>query len=159
MTHKATPTERLLLRVAGHIAVSIEQGGWSATGGFHDELRALIALVERDIERRPPASSDTGALTLEDVMAAIDDLEAKVTAQETVIASTVTLLAELNTELKGALANNDTARIQALTARIDADQQKLAAAVAANTPAASSTGTAASAGTVSSAGTSNQGTV
>lgn len=73
---------------------------------------------------------------LEKIMAAIDDLEAKVAAEETAVQSAVTLLTELNTELKAALATNDTARLEALSAKIEADTQTLAAAVTANTPAA-----------------------
>lgn len=73
------------------------------------------------------------------IMAAIDDLEAKVAAQETVEASAITLLQGLKTELDAALATGDTARLQALSAKIDTDTQALAAAVAANTPAAPTT--------------------
>lgn len=68
------------------------------------------------------------------IMAAIDDLEAKVAAEETVQQSVITLLTELKTELDAALATGDTARLQALSAKIDADTQSLAAAVTANTP-------------------------
>ena len=72
-------------------------------------------------------------------MAAIDDLEAKVAAEETVIASAEALLTELNTELKAALAAGDPtaleARITALSAKLDTDTSALSAAVAANTPA------------------------
>lgn len=69
-------------------------------------------------------------------MAALDDLEAKVAAQETVQQSAITLLNEISAELKDALATGDTARIEALSAKIDSDTQALAAAVTANTPAA-----------------------
>jgi hypothetical protein len=72
----------------------------------------------------------------EKTMADIDDLEAKVTAEEGVEQSAIALLQGLNTELKAALAANDTSRIQALSAKIDSDTQALAAAVAANQPAA-----------------------
>jgi hypothetical protein len=86
----------------------------------------------------------------EKIMAAIDDLEAKVAAEGTVIASTVTLLQGLNAELQAALANDDTARLQALQARIATDTQTLAAAVTANTLATtSSTGTVSNTGTAS----------
>jgi len=74
--------------------------------------------------------------TLEKIMAAIDDLEAKVTAEETVEASAITLLQTIATELKDALAANDTPRLQALSAKLDTDTATLAAAVTANTPAA-----------------------
>lgn len=73
----------------------------------------------------------------------LDDLEAKVEALTTVEKSAETLLKTLNDELKAALASNDTARIQAVVDKIDADSAALAAAVAANTPAAGSAAPAA----------------
>lgn len=68
-------------------------------------------------------------------MSALDDLEAKVTAQETVEDSAITLLQTIKAELDAAIAAGDTARIQALSDKIGSDTQKLADAVTANTPA------------------------
>ena len=74
------------------------------------------------------------------IMAEIDDLESKVAAEESVIASSNTLLAAIKSELDAALAGgNDAdlkARIVALSAKIGADTDSISAAVAANTPAA-----------------------
>lgn len=69
-------------------------------------------------------------------MAKLSDLQAKVVAEETVIGSAVTLIGGLSQQLKDALAQNDPTAIQNLIDELDAGQQQLAAAVAANTPAA-----------------------
>ena len=80
----------------------------------------------------------------------MDALATKVTAEETVIDSVVTLLnglaamiADLKAQLAAAIAANDPAAIQAvadslaaLGTKVDADKQKLADAATANTPAA-----------------------
>lgn len=70
-------------------------------------------------------------------MSAIDDLEAKVEAETTVEQGALTAFTTLNQELKDALANNDTARIQAVTQKIDANMQAWSIAMVTNTPAAS----------------------
>lgn len=71
---------------------------------------------------------------------AVTALEAKVAAQDTVVASVVTLLQEISQMLKDALANpgNDpalVARVQAVVDHIDANDTTLANAVTQNTPA------------------------
>lgn len=68
------------------------------------------------------------------VMAAVDDLQASVTAEDTVIDSAITLLQGLSALL--AAAGTDPAKLAALKSDIDAKSGALAAAVAANTPAA-----------------------
>lgn len=68
------------------------------------------------------------------IMAAIDDLQADVTAEDTVIDSAVTLLNGLSAAL--AAAGTDPAKLAALRTDIQNKTQGLAAAVAANTPAA-----------------------
>ena len=68
--------------------------------------------------------------------AALDNLTAKVTAEETVISSAIALITGIKAALDEALAANDTAAIQALSDKIGADTQALADAVTANTPAA-----------------------
>lgn len=68
-----------------------------------------------------------------DAMSAqMDALNASVTRIEGVIPSVVTLLQTLSQELKDALANNDTAAIQAVADKLNTDADTLAAAVAAN---------------------------
>ena len=77
-------------------------------------------------------------------MAVIDDLnalEAKVTAEDSVIDSAVLLLGQLAQMLKDALANAGdtaalTAKVQEIATLVDQKSASLAAAVAANTPAA-----------------------
>jgi len=67
--------------------------------------------------------------------AALDNLTAKVTAEETVISSAIALITGIKAALDEALAANDTAAIQAISDKIGADTQALADAVTANTPA------------------------
>lgn len=69
-------------------------------------------------------------------MATISDVQAKVTAEKTVVDSAVTLLGNLSQMLKDALAANDPAAVQAVIDAIDANTNELANAVTANTPAA-----------------------
>jgi uncharacterized protein YoxC len=68
------------------------------------------------------------------LMAAIDDLQADVTAEDTVIDSVVVLLKGLSAAL--ATAGVDPTKLAALRADIQSKTQSLAAAVVANTPAA-----------------------
>lgn len=67
-------------------------------------------------------------------MATLDDIKAKVDAETAVVASAVTLLGELSAAIKANV--NDPVALQALADSIDAQSASLAAAVAANTPAA-----------------------
>jgi hypothetical protein len=95
------------------------------------KLDRVIGQLSDVLRRLGATQQEVSAL-----MSAIDDLEAKVAAQETVEQSAIALLTGIGQELKDALANNDQARIEALSAKIDGDTQNLAAAVSANTPAA-----------------------
>jgi len=70
------------------------------------------------------------------LMATLDDVQADVTAQTTVVASAVTLLQGLSAQLAAAIASGDLTKIQAIKDGIDANTTTLANAVAANTPAA-----------------------
>jgi len=70
------------------------------------------------------------------IMAQIDDLEASVAKETDVEASAVLLLQQLSQMLKDAIASGNPARIAAVAATIDANTQRLADAVAANTPVA-----------------------
>jgi hypothetical protein len=72
------------------------------------------------------------------IMSALDDLKAEVAATITVEESAVTLIQGIATELAAALANaaNPDPAIVDLTAQLTTSAAALAAAVAANTPAA-----------------------
>ena len=64
----------------------------------------------------------------------LDDLKAQVTAQTTVISSTVTLLTQLKTLLDAAIASGNMAKIQEISDAIGVNNQALADAIVANTP-------------------------
>lgn len=64
------------------------------------------------------------------------DLKAKVAGNTTVIESALTLINGFKAALDAAIANGDPAALAALSAELGAEDDKLAAAVAANTPAA-----------------------
>jgi hypothetical protein len=89
----------------------------------------------RDTEFRTQVLSSLDFLRKqgEKIMALLDDLEAKVTAMETVDDSVVALLQGLSAQIKA--AGIDKTKLDALTARIDARTQQLTTAVSANTPA------------------------
>lgn len=70
-------------------------------------------------------------------MSALDDLQAAVTQEDTVIDSAITLIQGIPALI--AAAGVDPAKLQALQADITAKSQALAQAVAANTPASTST--------------------
>jgi hypothetical protein len=70
----------------------------------------------------------------ETIMATMADLEAAVTRNTDVDESVVTLLAGISQQLKDAQA--DPAKIAEVIAKLDANTQKMAEAVTANTPAA-----------------------
>lgn len=68
--------------------------------------------------------------------AQIDELTAKVAANTDVIESAITLIEGIKAALDAAIANSfDPVAIQALSDQLGAEDDKLAAAVAANTPA------------------------
>lgn len=69
-------------------------------------------------------------------MSALTDLQAAVTAEDTAIASAITLLNGLKAALDAAIASGDPAALAALSADIGAQTTALANAVTANTPAA-----------------------
>lgn len=68
-------------------------------------------------------------------MAALDDLKAQVEANTTVDESAVALLQGLKAKLDAAIASGDPAAVKALSDQLGASTQRLADAVAANTPA------------------------
>ena len=67
-------------------------------------------------------------------MSALDNMEAEVSENTDVVASAVVLLNSISAEL--AAAKNDPIKIQALADKLDQNSNALAAAIAANTPAA-----------------------
>ncbi len=71
-----------------------------------------------------------------DMAATIQDVQAAVTDETTVVQSAVTLLGQIHQMLVDAQAANDPAAVQAVIDQIAANKQALADAVAANTPAA-----------------------
>jgi hypothetical protein len=68
------------------------------------------------------------------IMSALDDLTAAITQEDTVIASAITLINGFAAQL--AAAGTDPTKLAALQADVTAKSEALAAAVAANTPAA-----------------------
>lgn len=70
------------------------------------------------------------------LMSALTDLQAQVAAEDTVIASAITLLNGLKAALDAAIASGDPAALAALSADITAQTTALSAAVATNTPPA-----------------------
>jgi hypothetical protein len=88
----------------------------------------------------PPWAIELGVIMLltlskqEAIMAAIDDLQAAVAAEDTVIDSAIALINGIPALI--AAAGTDPAKLAALQADITAKSRALAAAVAANTPAA-----------------------
>lgn len=104
-------------------------------------LRALKQIDERldRIERALHIDVALAAASLreqEHTMAILDDLEARVASVQDVEQSAVTLIIEIHDELADALAANDTGRIQAAIDKLGSSSDTLAAAVVANTPAA-----------------------
>ena len=67
--------------------------------------------------------------------AELDRLTTEVSETRTVIDSAIVLIQGLKTRLDEAIASGDPAALTALSDALDADQQALADAVAANTPA------------------------
>ena len=68
--------------------------------------------------------------------ATLDDLLTKVAAEKTVDDSIIALLVDVKAKLDAAIASGDLTKIQAIADALDAEQQKIVAAVVANTPAA-----------------------
>jgi len=71
---------------------------------------------------------------VERMAATLDDVVQKVTQQNTVIQSAITLLHELKVKLDGAIASGDMGKVQQIADALDSQDQALATAVTANTP-------------------------
>jgi uncharacterized protein YoxC len=70
------------------------------------------------------------------IMATLDDVVSKVNDLGTVEEGVVTLLTDIKARLDAAIASNDPAKLQQLADALDAQKQRLAEAITANTPAA-----------------------
>jgi flagellin-like hook-associated protein FlgL len=105
------------------------------------KLDLLLERIDALSEQFRQVRFELGALTKRSTttMALLDDLQAKVAAETSVVASGITLMQGLSDKLK-ALQGLDPAAIAAeaasLSAQLDASTQAMAAAIAANTPAA-----------------------
>jgi hypothetical protein len=97
---------------------------------------ALFCNWSREAVRSVFARLGTINEKLEKVMATLADLQAAVAATTAVEESAIVLIEGIAQQLKDALANSDPAAVQAVIDSLDAEKAKLAAAVAANTPAA-----------------------
>lgn len=95
------------------------QSPWDDAPPWALELREMMSIV---------------LMNQETEMAAIDDLQAAVTAEDTVIDSAITLIQGIPALI--AAAGVDPAKLAALQTDITTKSQALANAVAANTPAA-----------------------
>lgn len=89
----------------------------------------------------PGQTYQTILSNLEILMSDLSTLQQTVTDNTNVIESALTLISGIKTELDAAIAaaataNGDLAQLNALSATLAAEDAKLAAAVAANTPAA-----------------------
>ena len=64
---------------------------------------------------------------------AIEDLQAEVTENTTVVEGAISLINGLSEKLKEAAASGDMSQVEAIVAELDANNKRLADAVAANT--------------------------
>ena len=93
----------------------------------HEVLARLDAIFDR---------LDLISSNQENIMTIMDDLKASVQRNTDAESSVITLLQGISQQLKDALAANDPAAIKAVIDKIDANTAAAAAAVVANTPAA-----------------------
>jgi flagellar biosynthesis chaperone FliJ len=88
------------------------------------EIRIELVEIRKDINRIINTKLNYMATTL-------DDLKAKVDAEQTVEQSAITLMQGLSAQIKAAA--NDPAKIQAIASELDTNNAALAAAITANT--------------------------
>lgn len=91
-----------------------------------------------EVMRRLDALDEKLTSLKETIMSALDDLTAQVAANRTVAQSALTLIGGIADRI--AAAGTDPTALAALTASLKDDDDKLAAAVTANTPAAPAPG-------------------
>lgn len=101
---------------------------------YHHFLPDAVVLTRLDVIER---KTDLIIQNQETEMAAIDDLQAAVAAEDTVIDSAIVLIQGIPALI--AAAGVDPAKLAALQSDITAKSAALAAAVAQNTPAATAT--------------------
>jgi isochorismate synthase EntC len=82
------------------------------------------------------------AIRIEDMTKALDDLTAQVKANTSLEASATAAIQGLATQIKDALANDDTAALQQLSTDLSASADALAKAIPASTPASAAAPTA-----------------
>ena len=101
-------------------------------------LRTVLVALDEVLQDQHALSAKLDDLSgkADRTMANLQDLQAAVDREGSVVASAVTLLTTISDELKAAQAAQDPAAIQAVIDHLDANTQPLADAVAANTPAA-----------------------
>lgn len=97
---------------------------------YHHFTPAFESLVMRFFE------ASCFSIDQEMIMSALTDLQDAVAAEKAVVDSAIVLLNGLKAKLDEAIAANDPAALQALSADLGAQTAALAAAVAADTPAA-----------------------
>ncbi len=106
--------------------VIVDYATWTA-------MQAAISRIDKTVAQ---IATDVKAIKAEEdkIMSTVDDIQADVTKEDSVIDGAVTLLKGLADALKA--AGTDPAKLAALHTDITAKTDALAAAVAANTPAA-----------------------
>jgi hypothetical protein len=98
-------------------------------------LHKLHAKLDAILAGQSEIKAAIAAITAQELklMAAIDDIQADVTAEDTIAASVITLLQGLSAQI--ATAGVDPVKLAAVRSDIQTHTQALAAAVLANTPA------------------------
>lgn len=118
---------------AASAALSSEDKAAALAGRTHDILRHCLA-----IEGKLDMLTRVLIITKGKIMANLDQLTADVTADTNAVNAATTLLTNLTAEIKA--AGTDPVALKALTDTLEANTASLAAAVAANTPAAPTDG-------------------
>lgn len=98
-----------------------------------DDIASRLARIEQRqirLERAINRNTINDIITTEATMSVLDDLETRAQAQTTVIDGVRTTLQSLRDELADALESEDTARIQAVVDKLDANTDALADAIA-----------------------------
>ena len=108
-----------------------------------DDVLQLILTRLTNLEKQIASVVAKGAATYQLLLSvyqaegaelmSLQDVLTKVEAQTTVIAGVETLLSDLNTRLKDAIASEDPAKLQQISDELDANTTRIAAAISANT--------------------------
>lgn len=116
------------------LQISLDPATITALEGLLSQVQAIAAPSNAAQLDRIERKLDALAQQETNIMAAIDDLTAEVTRDTTVIDSATTLIKGFGAQL--AAAGTDPAKLAALQNTLKTNVDSLAAAVAANTPAA-----------------------